>query len=85
MQHKRNIVDGLYRGEGTTKRPDLDVQDLHNSQFCTDISSWGDIEWTGKTIEKCNTTFVKKPAVRWEKVIFLCTCKVTLLVLFNGI
>ena len=65
VQHKRNIADGHY-----DKRPDLDVPDLHNSQFCTDISSWGDIEWTGKTIEKCNTTFVKKPAIRWEKVIF---------------
>lgn len=63
LQHKRNIEGGY-----GYKTPDPVGPDLHNSKFCTDISSWGDIEWTGKTIEKCNTTFVKTPETRWERV-----------------
>ena len=46
-----------------------ELPDLHDSQFCTDISSWGPIEWTGKTVGKCNTTFTKKQKNRWQKVI----------------
>ena len=46
-----------------------DLPHLHNSQFCTDISSWGPIEWTGKTVEKCNTTFTKKQKNQWKKVV----------------
>ena len=46
-----------------------ELPDLHDSQFCTDISSWGPIEWSGKTVEKCNTTFIKKQKNRWKKVI----------------
>ena len=42
--------------------------DLHDKPFCADISSWGDVEWIGKTIEKCNTTFVKERKDRWKTV-----------------
>ena len=47
---------------------DKALPDPHDTQFCTDVSSWGGIEWVGKTIAKCNTTFVKERKEKSETV-----------------
>ena len=58
--------------EGSGDHPSKDeIPDLHDTQFCSDISSWGDVVWTGKITEKCNTTFVKKQKNKSKKVIFI--------------
>ena len=66
VQKRSYDVKGLQNTENDNSNG---LPDLHNSQFCTDVSSWGTIEYIGKTVEKCNTTFVKKRKNRWKKVI----------------
>ena len=52
---------GAYNSKVNGGEPSVpDFHDIHDSPFCADISAWGDVEWIGKSIEKCNTTFVKK-------------------------
>ena len=41
---------------------------IHDTQFCTDVSSWGPVEWVGEQTRKCNTTFVKEKKERSETV-----------------
>ena len=79
--------------EGSGGHPSEDaIPDLHDTQFCSDISSWGDVVWTGKITEKCNTTFVKKQKNKSKKVTFSynryylinCTYKITNISLLSG-
>ena len=34
--------------------------DLHNKQFCVDVSTYEPLEWVEKEGEECSTEFVKK-------------------------
>ena len=34
--------------------------DLHNKEFCVDVSNYGPLEWIEKEGEECKTEFVKK-------------------------
>ena len=55
-------------GSGNGDSEDPGTPDLHDHTFCVDVSAWGPIEWIGKTIEKCNTTFVKERKDKWKTV-----------------
>jgi hypothetical protein len=46
--------------------PDLDY--IHDTQFCTDVSEWTKVEMIPKTMEKCNTTFDKDRQSRRKTV-----------------
>lgn len=41
---------------------------IHDTTLCTNVSSWGEVKWIPKTIEKCTTTFIKEPKDRKVEV-----------------
>ena len=60
-----------FDAEGSGSIPDLDY--IHDTQFCTDVSAWSEVEWMGIPMQKCNTTFgkdrkTKREMVRWIHV-----------------
>ena len=42
--------------------------DLHNGEFCVDVSEWGDIEYTEVERQKCDSTFNKVCEMKRESV-----------------
>ena len=42
--------------------------DLHNKEFCVDVSAFEPVVWKKETAEECDTTFVKKCEEREEQV-----------------
>lgn len=49
------------------KRQDA-VVDLHNSEFCVDVSTYGDVIFEPQTRSKCDSEFVKKCETKSERV-----------------
>merc|ERR1719437_191115 len=48
--------------------PAPDVVDLHNKEFCVDVSSYQPVVWEERDGEVCHTLFVKKCAEKKENV-----------------
>ena len=48
--------------------PQSDVVDLHNKEFCVDVSSYQPVVWVEKDAEECHTVFVKKCDKKQENV-----------------
>ena len=48
--------------------PASDVVDLHNKEFCVDVSSYQPVVWVEKDSEECHTVFVKKCEDKQENV-----------------
>ena len=42
--------------------------DLHNGEFCVDVSTYGDITFTAESREQCDTEFVKRCEQKSEQV-----------------
>jgi len=42
--------------------------DLHNGEFCVDVSTFGPVEYDTSPIEVCDSTFAKKCEERYEQV-----------------
>ena len=42
--------------------------DLHNKEFCVDISTYQPVVWVERDEEECETEFVKQCQDKWEKV-----------------
>ena len=42
--------------------------DLHNGEFCVDVSEWGAIEYTEEEREKCDSVFEKVCEDKTERV-----------------
>ena len=55
-----------FDAEGSGSIPDLDY--IHDTQFCTDVSAWSEVEWMGMPMQKCNTTFGKDRKTKREMV-----------------
>ena len=51
------------------KRDASELVDLHNGEFCVDVSEWGDVEYTPLEREQCDSTFEKKCEMKTEQVI----------------
>ena len=51
------------------KRDASELVDLHNGEFCVDVSEWGDVEYTPLEREQCDSTFAKKCEMKTEQVI----------------
>ena len=50
------------------KRDASELVDLHNGEFCVDVSEWGDVEYTPLEREQCDSTFEKKCEMKTEQV-----------------
>ena len=48
--------------------PATDVVDLHNKEFCVDVSSYQPVVWVERDSEECHTVFVKKCEDKQENV-----------------
>ena len=57
------------RTEDRVKRDASELVDLHNGEFCVDVSEWGDVEYTPLEREQCDSTFEKKCEMKTEQVI----------------
>lgn len=55
-----------FDAEGSGSIPDLDY--IHDTKFCTDVSEWGPVKWVEKTLLKCDTTFDKDRKARRKTV-----------------
>lgn len=56
------------RTEDRVKRDASELVDLHNGEFCVDVSEWGDVEYTPLEREQCDSTFEKKCEMKTEQV-----------------
>ena len=57
--------------EDRVKRDASELVDLHNGEFCVDVSEWGDVEYTPLEREQCDSTFEKKCEMKTEQVVRL--------------
>ena len=57
------------QSEDRVKRDASELVDLHNGEFCVDVSEWGDVEYTPLEREQCDSTFEKKCEMKTEQVI----------------
>ena len=48
--------------------PASPTADLHNKQFCVDVSAYEDVVWVEEEAEECHTNFVKKCEDKSEEV-----------------
>ena len=66
----KNLVKRSYDNLGGSRASNhaTDLGYIHDTQFCTDVSSWSPVEWVGEQTRKCNTTFVKEKKERSETV-----------------
>ena len=56
-------------GEGDEEAPEEGaVVDLHNQEFCVDVSTFGPISFEAEPREKCDTTFEKRCETKSEQV-----------------
>ena len=53
---------------GAPPPPASDVVDLHNKEFCVDVSSYQPVIWVERDGEECHTVFVKKCEDKQENV-----------------
>jgi len=54
--------------EPEVSRVKRELVDLHNGEFCVDVSEWGDVEYTPLEREKCSSTFDKVCEMKTERV-----------------
>ena len=54
--------------EQSGSRVKRELVDLHNGEFCVDVSEWGDIEYTEVERDKCDSTFDKVCEMKTENV-----------------
>ena len=59
------------KAEDRVKRDASELVDLHNGEFCVDVSEWGDVEYTPLEREQCDSTFEKKCEMKTEQVVTL--------------
>jgi len=45
--------------------------DLHNGEFCVDVSTYGSVTFEATPREKCDTTFQKQCETKTEQVCFI--------------
>ena len=45
-----------------------DLVDLHNGEFCVDVSTYTDVQYRPEPREKCDTTFAKQCEDKTEEV-----------------
>ena len=62
------LVYARNMSEAARLRRALGNVDLHNEQFCVDISQYGDVTWVEEEAQECSTTFVKKCVEKQENV-----------------
>jgi len=62
LQGKRNADQSGYGA------PDQGVVDLHNKEFCVDVSTYQPVVWVESDGEECNTIFVKQCEEKYEDV-----------------
>ena len=51
-----------------TSRVKRELVDLHNGEFCVDVSEWGEVEYEPVEREKCTSTFEKVCEMKNERV-----------------
>ena len=63
-------LNGWYTVNQQTRirRDTSDLVDLHNGEFCVDVSEWGEVEYTPLEREKCGSTFNKVCEMKTERV-----------------
>ena len=50
----------------TTAAP---IVDLHNQEFCVDVSAYQPVVWAEREAEECSTVFVKQCQAEWSTLI----------------
>ena len=55
-------------GYGAPAAPASDSIDLHNKEFCVDVSTYQPVVWVEREAESCETVFVKQCSDRSENV-----------------
>ena len=45
-----------------------ELVDLHNGEFCVDVSEWGEIVYEDVERQKCDSTFAKQCEMKTERV-----------------
>ena len=55
-------------GAPSASAPDSGAVDLHNKEFCVDVSTYLPVEWQEVEAEQCDTAFVKQCEDREEDV-----------------
>ena len=53
---------------GAAEEPSEEVVDLHNKEFCVDVSTFQEVIWVEKEGEMCKTDFVKQCEDKSENV-----------------
>ena len=54
------------QGQDSTSGPSAN---LHNGEFCVDVSTYSDVQYDNDTVEVCDSTFAKKCTMQFEEVI----------------
>ena len=54
--------------EPEVSRVKRELVDLHNGEFCVDVSEWGEVEYEPIEREKCSSTFDKVCEMKTERV-----------------
>ena len=68
MENKHQISRRRADGNGAYSAPADDSIDLHNKEFCVDVSTYQPVVWVEKDGEECKTEFVKQCEERSEEV-----------------
>ena len=63
--HRRNL--DAY-GSPAPSTPDAEGVDLHNKEFCVDVSTYQPVVWVERDSEECSTVFVKDCADRSQNI-----------------
>ena len=68
MEDKHQISRRRADSHGDYSAPSEDSVDLHNKEFCVDVSSYQPVVWVERDSEECHTVFVKKCEDKQENV-----------------
>merc|ERR1712029_683425 len=64
----QHLIERRTANYGAPSSPDSNAVDLHNKEFCVDVSTYLPVEWKEVEAEQCDTAFVKQCEDREEEV-----------------
>ena len=64
----QHLIERRTANYGAPSAPDSNTVDLHNKEFCVDVSTYLPVEWKEVEAEQCDTAFVKQCEDREEDV-----------------
>merc|ERR1712066_436004 len=64
----QHLIERRTANYGAPSAPDSNAVDLHNKEFCVDVSTYLPVEWKEVEAEQCDTAFVKQCEDREEDV-----------------